>query len=268
MATVPGHEIVNGILFVTGTLDRSADTEFQKALEKYSEITPAPDRVVDMTNVRWLAPAGAKALIAAAQEATEKGGKLRVLASRHVMQTLNLLGAKSWLTIETCLTPNPRPGAEPPAQSSSPTMLPTAMPPIPPSSESTAQIGAVQSTQQAAALENGVQLSQPDMVGANDAVVQAVMAAPAPTAGRHRSGASSSVIPAIQALAAPGEELSRGGTLLKVLYANRRYNFHFASGPSVLGIVRERIGGSWVLVETTGTRKIVNLDLVQICELL
>jgi hypothetical protein len=36
----------------------------------------------------------------------------------------------------------------------------------------------------------------------------------------------------------------------------------------ILGIVRERIGGSWVLVETAGTRKIINLDVVQYLEVL
>ena len=88
-------EIVNGILFVTGSLDRASDQDLGQALEKYAKAVPADRRVVNMSNVRWLAPTGGKALIAAGQETAEKGGSLRVLASRHVLQTLNLLGAKS-----------------------------------------------------------------------------------------------------------------------------------------------------------------------------
>src|ERR1035437_9789223 len=105
----PTYEIVNNLLFVSGSLDRAADVAFQQALERYAQAVPADERVVDMSNVHWLTPSGAKVLIQAAQEASEKGAKMRVLASRCVMQTLNLLGAKTWLTIESCLTANDRP---------------------------------------------------------------------------------------------------------------------------------------------------------------
>ena len=64
------------------------------------------------------------------------------------------------------------------------------------------------------------------------------------------------------------EELSRGGHILRVLYPNRRYSFHFADGGLIIGLVRERVGGSWVIVETSATRKIINLDMVAYCEIL
>ena len=108
------YEIVSGTLFVTGSLDKAADGDLQQALERYAQSTPATNRVVDMSNVRWLSPSGAKVLIAAGQDAGEKGGSMRILASRHVLQTLNLLGAKTWLTIESCMTPNSKPNAPEP----------------------------------------------------------------------------------------------------------------------------------------------------------
>ena len=279
----PGQEIINGVLYVTGTLDRSADQDFQKVLEKYAEITPAAERLVDMSNVRWLAPAGAKALIAAAQEANEKGGKLRVLASRHVMQTLNLLGAKNWLTIETCLTPNPRPGSEPAIAA-----VPVASTATPQAAETVEQFEVQdqsplqqeisQITQHApetipapSSSPMLMPISSDQSFTASDSARLAAIAEAAKPPPRKKAGASSQMLPAIVntgPLAGPAEELSRGGTLLRVLYANRRYNFHFPGGQSVLGVVRERAGGSWVLVETTSTRKFVNLDSVQFCELL
>ena len=53
-----------------------------------------------------------------------------------------------------------------------------------------------------------------------------------------------------------------------MLQANRRYAFHFSGGTEIMGIVRERIGGSWILLETQGTRKMLNLDVVEYCEIL
>ncbi len=46
-----------------------------------------------------------------AQDTEAKGTKLKVRSSPPVLQTLNLLGAKSWIDIETCPKPNPKPQA-------------------------------------------------------------------------------------------------------------------------------------------------------------
>ena len=263
---VSAHEIINGILYVTGSLDRSSDQEFEKALERYAETTPPANRVVDMSNVRWLVPTGAKALIMAAQNASEKGGKLRVLASKHVMQTLNLLGAKTWLTIETCLTPNPKPvagqthapahaaPAAPLASSSNPDLVPIGesftifpLPGAAAPSTTTTAAGAAATT------------APPVLPHAGSP------ANPAAIPAKPRSGLYESVS---TALAGPTEELSRGAVLLRILHANRRYQFSFPGNETIIGIVRERVGGSWILVDTGTTRKIVNLDLIQYCEIL
>lgn len=238
-------EILNGVLFITGSLDRSSDQDLMKALERYAAATPASGRVVDMSNVRWLAPTGAKALIQAGQEAQEKGGSLRILSSRHVLQTLNLLGAKSWLQIESCLTPNAKPGS----------VTETPAPEAPAAAPQTASASNSVIAATAAASETTPTLTP-------SAILSAV---PAP-------GTSSTNIAAVRgvsgALAGPAEELTGGGHLLRVLQANRRYSFQFEGGEMIMGIVRERIGGSWIVIETTGTRKIINLDVVHYCEVL
>jgi len=236
------YEIVNKLLFITGSLDRSSEAELTQALERYMGTVPADCRVVDMSNVRWLVPTGAQALISAAQDTSEKGGRLKVLASRHVMQTLNLLGAKTWLDIEPCPNPNPRPEPE---ASPAPVIGSVAAP-----AESTgAALSASTSTSGAAA----------------------VGAAPAAAPSAAGSGATHQAVrqtPAVTSLVSPGEELQRGAALLRAVLPNRRYSFHFSNGTNIMGFVRERIGGSWILVETSGTRKIVNLDLVDYCEIL
>lgn len=230
-------EIINGMLFVTGSLDRSSDQEFTQALERYAEGTAAHQRVVDMSNVRWLAPTGAKALIASGQDAIEKKGQLRILASRHVLQTLNLLGAKSWLTVESCMTPNAKPGAEESAAA-------------PPSS-----------TSEAPGTPSNTESSESP---------QAMAPASAATTPLSQNASTSGAMSAVKSgpLAGSNEELSRGGHILRVLYPSRRYSFHFPDGGLIIGLVRERVGGSWVIVETSATRKIINLDMVAYCEIL
>lgn|GEM_PF-5567658 len=260
-------EIVQGVLFITGSLDRAADPELQKALDKYASQTPAEIRVADLSNVRWLAPSGAKALIAAGQNATEKNGKVRVLASRHVLQTLNLLGAKTWLTIEGCLIPNSKPGTEPAPDTASA------------SSAASPAVAAASSAELAAA---STPASGSNTIPAvPSAPPPASAPTPAPAAAEPARAYPSGLAPAVPSseapvvaratpgpLAGPAEELSRGALLLRVIFANRRYNFKFSGGDSVMGVVRERVGGPWVLVETTGTRKIINLDSVEYCEIL
>lgn len=249
-------EIANGILFITGSLDRGSDNDLAQALEKFAQATAPDNRVVDMSNVRWLSPSGAKVLIAAGQEAGEKGGAMRILASRHVMQTLNLLGAKTWLSIESCLTPNAKPVPEAP-----PAPAPVAAPA--PAAAPAPKAGVATPKVEAAAPK-----TETPSAPAVEAPAHAAPVAPsAPASASGLIAAVSTQRPA-GALAGAHEELSRGGQLLRVLYPNRRYSFHFAGGELILGLVRERVGGSWVIVETAGTRKIINLDMVEYCEIL
>ncbi len=211
----PTFEIVGKLLFVTGSLDRATDPEFQQSLERLAAQVPPEERVVDMSNVHWLTPSGAKVLIQAGQDAIEKNGRVRVLASRSVVQTLNILGAKTWLTIESCLTPNEKP------------MAPLVKP-----AESAAKLPAVKAP--------GDQTQ-----------------APAAETARN-SG--------LEPLANSQETLTGGATLLRILYANRRYNFGLSGGEQIMGVIKERCTAQWISLEVHGNRKLINLDLVTFCE--
>lgn len=245
-------ETNGGVLIVTGSLDRAGDQELQSQLDRYCKDPAAPEKVLDMSNVRWLTPSGAKVIIQAGQDLQDKGNKLRVIASRHVNQTLALLGAKSWLQIENAIAP---PKGETGKTAEEP----------PPPSLTDSQKKIVLNAAPAAE-------APPAAVAAAPAPSVAVAPAPAAPAAPAAPPASvSGVMQAITrtgALASPIEELSGGAHLLRILFPNRRYSFHFANGNDIIGVVRERIGGSWVLVETQSTRKIVNLDVVEYCEIL
>jgi len=241
-------EFANGTMVVTGSLDRAGDQELQKELDRYIKDPACPEKIVDMSNVRWLTPSGAKVLIQAGQDLQDKGGKLRVVASRHVNQTLNLLGAKTWLQIENAISP-------------------------PKSGEGDSGVVPLTDSQKKIVLAGAAAPAPaPSTVAeAPAAAASTPPAATAPAAAAAVPASASSVLQAIGrtgALASPLEELTGGAHLLRVIIPNRRYSFHFANGNDIIGIVRDRVGGSWVLVETQSTRKIVNLDVVEYCEIL
>jgi anti-anti-sigma factor len=244
---MPGatYEVIDGTFFVVGNLERSSDAEFQAALEKFAEMEGPKERRVDMSNVRWLTPSGAKVLIQVAQDIMDKGGSVRVVSSRHVQQTLNLLGARSWLTIESAAA-NPKPSVEAAAPASG---------------------GLAEPTDEELKMPSSVTLPATAPAAAAPA---AASDAPAPTAEKPASKSSMMIaVPSRPgALASANEELSRGAVLFRALHADRRYNFLLSGGQEVTGIVRERLGGSWVVLETSGRKKILNLDSVQVMEML
>jgi hypothetical protein len=62
------------------------------------------------------------------------------------------------------------------------------------------------------------------------------------------------------------EQLTGGSALLRALVLNRRYSFHLHSGELMMGIIRERIGGPWIVVDIGNARKMLNLEQVEYCE--
>lgn len=280
-------ETANGILLVTGSLDRGSDSEFNAALEKYCGSTPADQRIVDMTHVRWLAPTGAKVLIQFAQETLEKSGKMRVLASRHVFQTLNLLGAKTWMNIEVVHVSGNRQSGIVPTQTEEQKPEPVAVAaPEKKAEESMGLGGAIGDLsldptllEPAPGLSPSFDFIPPPLPAkpASDHVPVAPRTVPAPKS----SGQTSSSMPAVRApaaavvptapvtsgaLAYPLEDLAGAAHLLRMLHVGKRYIFHFGMGEGFSAIVRERVGGPWITVEVDGIRKWVNLELVATCE--
>ena len=241
-------EVVNGVLQVTGNLDKPADPDFQSALEKYCASVEG-DPVLDLSSVRWLNNSVAKLIIQSATDVLEKKSRLRVLSSRHVQQTLNLLGAQSYLTIEAAAKPV---AVEAPAEAPKALMglddadliMPDLKPPA--ATASTPTAAPTPATPPGSGLHAAVQPASTAPAG------ETPRPAPAPRA----SGL----------MASPTEELSRGAVLFRVLHINQRYSF-IIRGQEVTGVVKERIGGSWVLVETSGRRKILNLDVVEMVEM-
>jgi len=245
-------DIVNGVLFVTGSLDRSTDQDLVQALAKYARAVPAPDRVVDMSNVRWLAPTGGKALIAAGQEAATNAGSIHVLASRHVLQTLNLLGAKNYLNIESCQTPNPIPGTAEESAAATET--------APPAKTEAAETHAAHAVAAAAPASSAARPAAAVPAESSEAPGGAHVSTPASlhiTAAGARPGG---------AFVGPHEDLVGGAALLRALLPNHRYNFHLVDGELMIGFVRERVGGPWIVLDIAGARKMLNLDHVEYCE--
>jgi anti-anti-sigma factor len=295
-------ETANGMLVVNGSLDRAADSDFTSALEKYCQETPADKRCVDMTQVRWLAPTGAKVLIQFAQETLDRNGKLRVLASRHVFQTLNLLGAKSWMNIEvmhlsrqiSTLQPAQASAAhaEAPASLSAPE-APQAEAPAASEPESGGETFGSSDLSLDMDLLGGMTSSAP---AASSAPVTPAASTPGASGGASigfippalprtvpapkHGGSTSSALPAVRPgasapaaaasaptiLAGPLEDLAGAAHLLRVLQPGRRYIFHFGLGEGFTCIVKERLGGPWIIVDVDGVKKWVNLELLATCE--
>ena len=244
-------EVVNGALVVQGNLDKASDPDFQSALEHYCAKAAESERILDLTNVRWLNNTIAKMIINSGTDVLDKGTRLRVVSSRHVQQTLNLLGAQSYITIEAAAA---RPAPTAVAVSDAP---PEAAKPAELMGLDDADLMMPASGAAASAPSGSATPSAPNANGGAAASFDSGVAPrPAPPAPR-----------VIASLAAPHEELSRGAVLFRVLQIDKRYSF-LVNGIEVVGTVRERLGGSWVLIDSSGRRKFLNLDAVQLIEVM
>jgi len=285
-------ETANGILMVTGSLDRGSDGDFNGALEKYCASTPPDQRTVDMTHVRWLAPTGAKVLIQFAQETLEKSGKMRVLASRHVFQTLNLLGAKTWMNIEVIHVSGNRQSGIVPTHHEESKAEPAPAAAAPAKVEESMGLGGaigdlsldpnlLEPSPGLSPVFDFIPPALPSAKSADHSAPHVPAVAPKTVPAPKSSGQTSSSMPAVRAaapvavpvaaatsgaLAYPLEDLAGAAHLLRMLHIGKRYIFHFGMGEGFSAIVRERVGGPWITVEVDGIRKWVNLELVATCE--
>lgn len=115
-------ETVDNILWVTGTVDRSSQQELGGVLDGYLKSLSGSPPIVDLSNVKYFSSSAAKALLVSAQDIQAKGRKLRIRSSLAVAQTLNMLGAQSWVEIEACPKPNPIPAVVQEAKASAKSM--------------------------------------------------------------------------------------------------------------------------------------------------
>ncbi|GMV81965.1 MAG: hypothetical protein AMXMBFR7_31490 [Planctomycetota bacterium] len=117
-------ETVDHVLWVTGTVDRSSQQELGGVLDEYLKGLSGNQPVIDLSNVKYFSSSAAKSLLVSAQDIKSKGRKLKIRSSLAVAQTLNMLGAQSWVEIEACPKPNPVPAAMQDAKASSKSMEP------------------------------------------------------------------------------------------------------------------------------------------------
>lgn len=243
------HEKVAEVLWITGNVDRSMETDLSRALEQYVKDVPAEKRVVEMSGVRYFASSSAKILIAIAQDLEEKGNRLKVLASPPVAQTLNLLGAKSWLDLEVFRQPNNKDEAKA-----------AAVPPPAPA----APVAPAAADDEEAGKDNGqaAATNEADKRAKKSGFQTAVA-----TARMRLSGTRAKVEEIINAaaqnagepLVPPDQELPPELGLLRQLKVLDSCTIHFAEPPEALTCrVIEHLGGNWILAEAHNTLRVIN----------
>lgn len=274
-------ERIGETLWIVGNVDRSMEKDLTTALEKFVQDVPPAKQIVDMTNVAYFASSAAKVLIGVAQDVESKGAKLKVRSSMPVVQTLNLLGAKSWLEIEPFQKPNPKPASPPPSapKTSAMNIAPasrTSGTGIQPASKPAANSGS------AASYVPTVQL-KPDTPKSNTALSPKSPSSGITTINKAgSSGIRAAVSGASAAEEAAAGAADRAGTLLieddqeldpeygvlRELIVMATYTFHFSAGGDLTGKVLDHIEGPWILIDTRGARRMVNISHVSSIDIL
>jgi len=229
-------ERIGDTLWIAGNVDRSMEKDLRELLEKYqSEVSP--DRqLVELSNVTYIASSSAKVLISHAQDVEAKGTRLKVRSSTPVVNALNLFGATSWLEIEACAKPNTKPPKEVRplttriAVASQPTTKSTVSP-------------------------------QPSI---HEAATSAVFS------GQHQGikAAMDTQYRVGETLVEIGADLNEAYGVLRELIVMSMYCFHLKAGDDLTGRVLSHIGGPWILIDTRGAKRMVNITQVTAIDVL
>lgn len=291
------------ILWITGHVDRSMESELTTALEEYIAATPE-NQVVDMSGVPYFASSAAKVLIGVAQDVQGKGGKLKVRSSKPVAQTLNLLGAKSWLEIEACTQANtapsevkPKPKPKPPASPQAPRIhdgkiseyrprvsrpspagrggSAVAKPGAPAGSSVVKPAGASAQRPGSSGVKPSASGIRPGTPPQSGAPSSGVLGGRRPVGvGRGSGDEDDTVMQAAmqregQLLIPEEERPVEGPPILNEMVVLASYTFHFVGQEQELTVkALKHLGGAWILTDYKGTRRIVNLDQVSYIDLL
>jgi len=278
-----------GVLWLSGNVMPSEEKRLNEALRQYIQQTGKHDRVIDMSAVKYISSSAAKTLLTVAQEASARGGKLKVRSSIPVVRTLSLLGAETWCDVEPCREPNRKPGATSvsnsritPATSakesntrlsaakheSSPKIKPV------PGRESETQITPVTDggdTSIPPPLEDDhkeVFTQRRSTVGLNapgTSVVRKSMNKPSSDDPLVASAAAKAGLPLVNEDADLSDDLA----LLKKLTVMKTYTFQMPGLKSdITGKVLARIGGPWILIDTHGAKKMVNIREAAVVDIL
>lgn len=261
-------ERIGETLWILGNVDRSMEKDLSTVLEKYVKDIPAEKQLVDMTNVSYFASSAAKVLIGFAQETEAKGSKLKVRSSMPVMQTLNLLGAKTWLDIEASKEPNAKPASPPATKTSATGIVPasrTAAPaPAKPAVEKNISADATSLNVHIKPVEQRsptvvLTPTKPGASGKFPSVGASAVTDEAAMAAQTRAGAP---------LLKEGAEVEPDLAALRQIVVLGTYTFRFNSGMEITGKVLDHVGGPWVLIDTRGSRRLINITQAGVIDIL
>jgi anti-anti-sigma regulatory factor len=250
-------EQAQGVLWLAGNVMPSQEQKLNQALSRYLEDGGSDDRVVDMSAVKYLSSYAAKTVLAVAQEARERGWKLKVRSSLPVERTLTLLGAQSWCEVESCRKPNRWPGAASGSRSKVRREYSARI--IPPKRDGMVRVNSLSRADSIPpALESPeetlVAMAELDTHSTNveGALVEPTQAEVDPQASV--SAASG------QPLVSDGSYLPEDLSILRTLVVMKTYSFQMMGVKTeVTGRVLERVGGPWILIDSHGAKKMVNV---------
>jgi len=280
-----------GILWLSGNVMPSEEKRLNEALRQYVQQTHKDDRVVDMSAVKYISSSAAKTLLTVAQESAARGGKLKVRSSIPVVRTLSLLGAETWCEVEPCREPNRKPGS--PSTSNSRIMPAAPSKERSPASDSGARAAASASdsgTRTAAAgsrsetriAQGGGDTSTPPALEDHKEVFSerkstVGLNAPGTSIVRRNIGKSEGEDAMVKSAAAKAglplvnqdADLSDDLAPLKKLIVMKTYTFQMSGLKSdITGKVLARVGGPWVLIDTHGAKKMVNVREAAVIDIL
>jgi hypothetical protein len=275
-------ERIGNVLWITGAILPAEEKTLQEAIRRFVDEVKGPGRALEMSGVQFLSASSARELVAIGQEVAEGGEKLKVRASLPVFHRLNALGAGTWLDIETCQKPNPKPPRLPTSpigkRDSSP-RLPAATPltgakengkppmPAPPPTHGVTAPVSGGPTQEVTV--HPVEPEHVSSVGLNRPGGSAIGRAPVAGSPAEQALLASAQARAGQPLVADDAEVGEDLALLRLLVVMRTYTLQIpAAKQDITGKILARVGGPWILVDSHGARKIVNMRLVAVVDIL
>jgi anti-anti-sigma regulatory factor len=254
------------MLWVTGAVLPSDESALEDAVRRFVREVNAPDRVLELSGVQFISSASAKALVAIGQEVGETGPKLRVRACPNVAHKFEALGGEAWVILEKCQKPNVKPSGssiDPVRRRDSASGLVPAVhfPSSPPQSHAPS----VHAPAPHAAEGSGAAPAPEHACPTSSGMPRAPIAVSAAEQAWVNSAQARAGLPLVEEGAELGEDLA----ILRALTVGRTFTFEIPGGKQeITGRVLARVGGAWVLVDTHGARKIVNMRTVSVVNLL
>lgn len=259
-------ERIGAVLWISGNVDRALEKDLGTALEDFVKDVKGATPIVDMSHVRYLASSTAKILIGVAQDMDANGPKIKVRSSMPVVQTLNLLGGKTWVDIEVCAKPNLKgltdetePLADKPVEDKRASAANIA--PVAPIHE-----GSVDSYVPTVHIRPAEPKPALALKPSESGTLVSVGNAGVGVGGRREKGPDTALEAAQARHGQPLElhgEVGAERIVLERLIVLGTYCFHVAGNEQdITGKVLEHVGGPWIVIDSKGSRRLINLHQV------